>query len=493
MDLEELGLDSDDTDEDVVPEPTDLRVYGLSIGIDLGASPGMRWVVQEALLASLPRRWAEHVDFEGRTYFFNEVSEESVWLHPMDVIYRTIATVILHASAQIPADNPDARKLRRAVIHEHLQGVHRRATASLEDWSGPYTSEHGEYYYNAVLGQSSWYSPLDDWERELALCERVLSTCLLPPELRGPEPRIRLRTVALSIICLRRLFVRPTVHKRSYELDAVVDPAVIRQIDCDIPRTDGGDAELGASLGVARSLLLRYAAEDPELGYCQGMNMVAAVFAVATSSQEEAYRRFFGFTQSIRGLWLPGFPLLMQGMAHFEVLAEPRPWFQHLCRHHVQPDMYLPRAWMGLFSKWLPLPTRVLFLRKLEGMGLAGLLALTLSILDLHLPYMLQQDDMDDVLASLECFGNQASPDAAVLLKMVEAWLPIAESAAPRAERRRASAGRRVPLVKRQGHRVVDSSGREALYTAGMTKRLSTLWAERRPRVGGGGGGGGKA
>ena len=47
-------------------------------------------------------------------------------------------------------------------------------------------------------------------------------------------------------------------------------------------------------------------AEDPELGYCQGMNLVAALFAVAAQSQSEAYMRFRAFLGRLRGLWQPG-------------------------------------------------------------------------------------------------------------------------------------------------------------------------------------------
>ena len=78
---------------------------------------------------------------------------------------------------------------------------------------------------------------------------------------------------------------------------------------------------------------------------------------------------------------IAGFPLLQQGVNIFETLAAERPWFQHLNRtqdfepplfdtfgirvsisnrrNGVEPEMYLPRAWLGLFTSWLPLATRV--------------------------------------------------------------------------------------------------------------------------------------
>ena len=42
------------------------------------------WVVKQAYVAPLPPNWAEFADEEGRIYFFNYVSEQSSWAHPMD-------------------------------------------------------------------------------------------------------------------------------------------------------------------------------------------------------------------------------------------------------------------------------------------------------------------------------------------------------------------------------------------------------------------------
>lgn len=254
--------------------------------------------------------------------------------------------------------------------------------------------------------------------RELAIRERILITCLgLQSQAR--KGCVRLRALAWSFVALRAL-ARSLARRRSYSFGGDADPAAIAVIDVDIPRTAGSDPELASSLGVTRSLLLRHAAEDTELGYCQGMNAVAAVFAVAAGSQDEAYARFKQFTQRLRGLWLPGFPLLKAGMAEFEELTKARPWFQHLSRHYISPDMYLPRAWMPFFAKWLPLSTRILFLGQLENLGLAGLLALSCAILDLHLPGILQQGDMDEALAFLETMQARA-PDAAALRRLP--WL----------------------------------------------------------------------
>merc|ERR1712046_114762 len=112
----------------------------------------------------------------------------------------------------------------------------------------------------------------------------------------------------------------------------------------DIPRTSGGDALVDARIGILRSMLLRHAAEDPDLGYCQGMNFVAAVFAADSKKQNEAYARFKAFMHELRDLWMPGFPLLEPGTAQFQELSQSRKWYHHLEKHGVEPCMYLPQA-----------------------------------------------------------------------------------------------------------------------------------------------------
>lgn len=110
-----------------------------------------------------------------------------------------------------------------------------------------------------------------------------------------------------------------------------VNAEVLRQLELDLPRTAGTDVALHGCIGRVRTMILQHLEDDPELGYCQGMTLVAAVFAAAHNDAEvEAYRRFAAFVQRVRGLWLPGFPLLQPSIASFEALAKGRPWFMHL-------------------------------------------------------------------------------------------------------------------------------------------------------------------
>uniref|UniRef100_A0A7S4V5F1 WW domain-containing protein n=1 Tax=Alexandrium monilatum TaxID=311494 RepID=A0A7S4V5F1_9DINO len=161
-----------DTDRDLVE-------YGRSLGLsddEAGKDANLRQVVQEAFEAPLPNAWTEHVDAEGRVYFFNQISEESTWSHPMDGVYRELVAFIKSVRTEEGANQPGQLATK---VREHLLEVHQQALTHLDGWSGPYASETGQYYYNERLGLSTWASPIDGWEYELAVRHSVLYRCLL--------------------------------------------------------------------------------------------------------------------------------------------------------------------------------------------------------------------------------------------------------------------------------------------------------------------------
>lgn len=155
------------------PQAGDLHEYGRSLGVDLVRSPDLLYIVQQAFDAPLPGSWSEHMDEEGRVYFFQEASSQSTWEHPTDAVYRELIGLVLRVRQDPPADPA-------TVVHDHLFQVHQRALAGLEGWSGPYTSDQGEFYYNESLKVSSWENPVMEKEQELALRHSVLCRCLMP-------------------------------------------------------------------------------------------------------------------------------------------------------------------------------------------------------------------------------------------------------------------------------------------------------------------------
>merc|ERR1719210_997956 len=138
------------------------------------------------------------------------------------------------------------------------------------------------------------------------------------------------------------------------------------------------------------------------------MNFVAAIFAAATKNQSEAYERFHAFVQDMRGLWLPGFPLLAVGTARFESIAWECGWYQHLKANGIETSMFLPQAMMTILAMWLPMPTIAQCLKLPERYGLDGIVAMTFCVLDLAKERLLQQQNMEGLLQVLQTLHDSA-------------------------------------------------------------------------------------
>lgn len=164
----------------------DLHEYGLSLGVDIDAEgeEDLVWAVQEAFNAPLPNSWTEYMDETGRAYYVKEGSSQSTWEHPMDAVYTELLDIVRRLRSHKP---PMTEAQRTDVVRAHLEGIHETAKAELADWSGPYASDQGEFYYNERLKVSSWETPVNEWENELETRHRVLLKYLLPEQASPPE------------------------------------------------------------------------------------------------------------------------------------------------------------------------------------------------------------------------------------------------------------------------------------------------------------------
>eukprot|EP00413_Alexandrium_margalefii_P045762 CAMPEP_0204598380 /NCGR_PEP_ID=MMETSP0661-20131031/54285_1 /ASSEMBLY_ACC=CAM_ASM_000606 /TAXON_ID=109239 /ORGANISM="Alexandrium margalefi, Strain AMGDE01CS-322" /LENGTH=172 /DNA_ID=CAMNT_0051609083 /DNA_START=1 /DNA_END=519 /DNA_ORIENTATION=- len=135
----------------------------------------------------------------------------------------------------------------------------------------------------------------------------------------------------------------------------------------------------------------------------------------------------------MRGLWLPGFPLLEMGVAHLATVAKERSWFQHLSAHDVRPSMFLPQAMLTLFAMWLPLTTVVECLALLERDGLVGMVAMTVAVLDHARERLLRQQSMEALLCVFRELQD-SPPEPKELVTAASLQLPECRSRSSSAE-----------------------------------------------------------
>jgi len=80
----------------------------------------VRWLVDKAMSAPLPKGWLEAEDDQGRPYFFNEQSNQTQWDHPLDEHFRAMVTAALVRRFQEGAP---------AAAHHNSERERRQASA----------------------------------------------------------------------------------------------------------------------------------------------------------------------------------------------------------------------------------------------------------------------------------------------------------------------------------------------------------------------------
>eukprot|EP00929_Paragymnodinium_shiwhaense_P016309 TRINITY_DN12458_c0_g1_i1.p1 TRINITY_DN12458_c0_g1~~TRINITY_DN12458_c0_g1_i1.p1 ORF type:complete len:481 (+),score=100.75 TRINITY_DN12458_c0_g1_i1:114-1556(+) len=157
-------------------ESTELLDYARQLGLDPVADLDLMWLAEEALATPLPQGWSMFHTQDNQPYFFNEITQDSCWFHPVDSCYKELVDLVL----AVRSESPPAPLLRRAVAaQEHLLLAQRTAEQQLRGWCGPFFDENGEaYYHNEELDLSTWQCPLQELHKDLATRERVLRRCL---------------------------------------------------------------------------------------------------------------------------------------------------------------------------------------------------------------------------------------------------------------------------------------------------------------------------
>eukprot|EP00727_Mastigamoeba_balamuthi_P013560 m51a1_g8827 hypothetical protein (1165) ;mRNA; f:372055-385135 len=185
------------------------------------------------------------------------------------------------------------------------------------------------------------------------------------------------RGVAWQLLChaqKRRLQYAPDHYARLLEGST----QWAEQIDLDIHRSFRNHYLFHEAYGPGQVALFHvlkaYSLFDAEVGYCQGMSDVAA-FLLMYMSEEEAFWVFVQLLNeheySMRGLFLPGFPLLHQAFhCHTQLLRRELPRLaEHFERQNIRSVFYATRWFMTGFIGVLPieLATRLWDVFLLEG------------------------------------------------------------------------------------------------------------------------------
>ncbi|WKX95870.1 hypothetical protein Q1695_012375 [Nippostrongylus brasiliensis] len=166
----------------------------------------------------------------------------------------------------------------------------------------------------------------------------------------------------------------------------------IKQIDLDINRTYRDHLAFRRRYDVKQQSLLNvlaaYSMYNTEVGYCQGMSQIAALFLMYLDEEDTfwcIHALMVGKRHTMHGFFVPGFPKLSRFEAHFKkILKKYRPRvYKHLEKSDI-PYIYLTKWWFGCFLDRVPfsLALRLWDVYILEGDPI--LLAMALNIMKMH-------------------------------------------------------------------------------------------------------------
>lgn len=77
-------------DSSTIATKEDIHLYAQHLGIVLPDEQDLLWIAQAGLEVSLPPPWCPVEDSQGRIYYYNSVTKETKWEHPLDSYYKAM-------------------------------------------------------------------------------------------------------------------------------------------------------------------------------------------------------------------------------------------------------------------------------------------------------------------------------------------------------------------------------------------------------------------
>ena len=104
--------------DDAEPDALEIVQFARYLGMDPIEDCAFLWIAEQALVAPLPDDWSEHMDAEGNVYYYNVVTDESSWEHPMDQYYRNLFLKVQREHEEKKQKEEEERKKEEAERQE---------------------------------------------------------------------------------------------------------------------------------------------------------------------------------------------------------------------------------------------------------------------------------------------------------------------------------------------------------------------------------------
>jgi len=145
--------------------------YARVLGVNPEVEAKVFAVVRQALEMPLPTPWRECVDARRRVFFWNAISCESSWVHPM----RGTHEALIQAHRRVlDASDPVA------IACIEIEGCKRQGEAELALWREVASDNGRPYYYHVKTKVTRWDNPREELSNQLCYQAHMLATLVAP-------------------------------------------------------------------------------------------------------------------------------------------------------------------------------------------------------------------------------------------------------------------------------------------------------------------------
>mmetsp|Transcript_147323 Transcript_147323/g.473351 ORF Transcript_147323/g.473351 Transcript_147323/m.473351 type:complete len:1569 (+) Transcript_147323:88-4794(+) len=149
-----------------VPAGIDKVALAKTLGVEPETEPETFKFLSKALDHPLPEPWTEQIDSKKRVFYWNPVSRQSAWNHPLAATHKALVVAFRRI---VQAED------KAAALEAEIEAFHRQGEDEISKWRQSHSPEGTPYFYKVGTQLTRWDNPRDEVLTHMELRVRMLS------------------------------------------------------------------------------------------------------------------------------------------------------------------------------------------------------------------------------------------------------------------------------------------------------------------------------
>eukprot|EP00927_Polykrikos_kofoidii_P069913 TRINITY_DN6564_c0_g1_i1.p1 TRINITY_DN6564_c0_g1~~TRINITY_DN6564_c0_g1_i1.p1 ORF type:complete len:1534 (+),score=421.01 TRINITY_DN6564_c0_g1_i1:30-4604(+) len=148
-------------------DPAQQAEYARSLGADVERETELLQYIVEMLALPMPPPWREYLDPERRIYYYNSLTGESSWVHPLHTSHVSMTALFRRVIAS--GD-------RLTFACAELSALRAQGEVEMLNWREAMAVDGSPYYYHVETQETRWDDPREDLRRDLTIQVNLLAS-----------------------------------------------------------------------------------------------------------------------------------------------------------------------------------------------------------------------------------------------------------------------------------------------------------------------------